>query len=130
MVINSEEGMKRAKDDLLLTATMESIKANEQKRTDLKKREKKEKMRIRAPKAAARVLAMSGSMESLFASRTITKIDIAAILWKAYNVDMDPEKATNKKDVMVTRLCSEYNANPDKFEECAEKEQAHSLPTI
>eukprot|EP00978_Attheya_sp_CCMP212_P000306 scaffold593_cov31-Attheya_sp.AAC.1 len=127
MVINSEEGMKRAKDDLLLTATMESIKANEQKRADSKKREKEEKMRIRAPTAAARVLAMSGSMESRLASRAITKLDMAAILWKAYNVDMGPEKAANKKDVMVKRLCSEYNANPEKFEECAEKERANSL---
>ena len=38
--IKSEEGMRRAKDDLCLTSTMESIKAKELKRPASKKQEK------------------------------------------------------------------------------------------
>ena len=69
--------------------------------------------------AAAKVWAMSGRMESRINARNATKSDIEAILWKAYNVYMDANKQSNNKKKMVIQLCTHYNANPDKFAECA-----------
>ena len=97
-VINSEESMSRYRDELQRMATIESFKSSEEKRAQSKKKEKEDAMRSRAPKAAKKVLSMEGSMESRLSSCAITKEDIAAILWKAYNISMDPSKQKNKKD--------------------------------
>ena len=63
--------------------------------------------------------AMNGSMESRINAHTVTKSDIEAIIWNAYNVYMDANKQSNNKKKMVIQLCTQYNANPDKFADCA-----------
>ena len=48
-VINSEEGMKRAKDDLCITATMDYIKEKELKRAAPKNQKKYQGIKDREP---------------------------------------------------------------------------------
>ena len=77
-------------------------------------------MRYHAPKSASKLLAMSSSMQYQLNARTVTKTDIEEILWKSYNVYMNTNKQTNKKDNMVIHIFTQYSANPDKSEYFAE----------
>ena len=76
IVINSEELRKRAKDDLCLTDTIESIKGKEIKQSASNKQEKDQGIRDCAQVAAAKVWSVNVSMESRLNASNVTKSDI------------------------------------------------------
>ena len=80
IVINSEEGMKRSKDNLCINATIEYIKAKELKQAASKNQGNDQGMRDHVQGAVATVWAISGSMESWLNARTVTKYDIELII--------------------------------------------------
>ena len=117
-IVNSDENMKRMKQDLQLADSIAEIKRLETFNASQKKEELQESTRLKAPAAVKKF------EESKRDASKLTKAEISALLFVCYGTIMDPKKSGSgfKKGDFVTKLKDALECDILKYTRYAEAE--------